>query len=179
MFNRLAVSTFIIALILAAVSCASAQEKPKKLIEWGWDEPDTTFMRQNIQKMEQLPFDGVVFHVNSSKGGSLVWEMWGKRKFDFAEFQRAVDDLKATPFKRLIPKSIDGISRRASGSGWTAIGAGSAGTPMTYPKTSFRPPSSRPVCDWDWRGPMNMSGSTRSSLGGGLMPNSPRSISRP
>jgi len=40
--------------------------------------------------MEQLPFDGLVFHVNSGKGGSLVWEMWGSRRFDLAEFETSV-----------------------------------------------------------------------------------------
>lgn len=43
--------------------------KGKKLIEWGWDEPDTKFMRANIHQMEKFPFDGLVFHATSSKGG--------------------------------------------------------------------------------------------------------------
>jgi hypothetical protein len=39
---------------------ATAQTVPaKKLIEWGWDEPDTKFMRENISQMEQFPFDGL------------------------------------------------------------------------------------------------------------------------
>ena len=59
---------------------------PKKLIEWGWDEPDPKFMRQNIAKMEQLPFDGVIFHVAGNRGGNLSWEPWGSRKFELAEF---------------------------------------------------------------------------------------------
>ena len=42
--------------------------KGKKVIEWGWDEPDTKFMRENIEKMEQFPFDGLVFHATSGKG---------------------------------------------------------------------------------------------------------------
>ena len=90
-------------LILWAFQPVVAQDilKGKKLIEWGWDEPDTQFIRQNIEKMEQMPFDGLVFHVTSSKDGSFVWEMWGNRRFELAEFQRAIDDLKATPFKRL------------------------------------------------------------------------------
>ena len=74
--------------------------------EWGWDEPDTKFMRQNIQKMEQMPFDGVIFHVVSSKGGNLTWEMWGNRRFELAEFQHAIDDLKATPFHRFTDRFL-------------------------------------------------------------------------
>ncbi len=99
--------------VLAGMICllsgsVSAQESvtPKKLIEWGWDEPDTKFMRQNMEKMEQLPFDGVVFHVVSSKGGNLTWEMWGGRKFELAEFQHSIDNLKATPFRRLTDRFL-------------------------------------------------------------------------
>ena len=70
------------ALLLCLHQPVSAQEpaKAKKLIEWGWDEPDTKFMRQNVEKMEQFPFDGVILHVTSCKGGNLVWEMWGSRQ---------------------------------------------------------------------------------------------------
>jgi len=47
----------------------------KKLIEWGWDEPGTRFMRENVEKMERFPFDGVVFHAEGSRGGSLAWDI--------------------------------------------------------------------------------------------------------
>ena len=78
----------------------------KKLIEWGFDEPSTKFMRENIYKMEQFPFDGVVFHALSTKGEKLHREMWGSRKFEFAEFEHAVDDLKATPFQRFTDRFL-------------------------------------------------------------------------
>jgi len=104
--KRLLIVVILSAISLMLGSDLPAQERSKKLIEWGWDEPDTKFMRQNVAKMEQLPFDGVVFHVTSSKGGNLVWEMWGSRKFDLAEFQHAIDDLKATPFRRLTDRFL-------------------------------------------------------------------------
>ncbi|NUQ63636.1 MAG: hypothetical protein HUU20_14260 [Pirellulales bacterium] len=93
----------LVALLLVAASAgADTSEAPgKKVIEWGWDEPNTKFIRENIERMEQLPFDGLVFHADSSRGGNLAWEIWGSRRFDAAEFQHAVDDLKATPFRRL------------------------------------------------------------------------------
>ena len=76
---------------------ALGQEAPreKKLIEWGWDEPDTKFMRENIQRMEELPFDGLILHVLSSKGGNLTWEMWGTRRFELeeADIARRANDL--------------------------------------------------------------------------------------
>lgn len=78
----------------------------KKLLEWGWDEPDTDFMRQNISHMEQQPFDGLVFHVNSSRDGNFAWEVWGGRRFEFEEFEAAVEDLKATDFQRFTERFL-------------------------------------------------------------------------
>lgn len=86
----------------------AGQSKPaaKKLIEWGWDEPDTAFMRQNIASMEEMPFDGLVFHVTSARGGNFTWEMWGTRRFERSEFDHAVADLRATPFRRLTDRFL-------------------------------------------------------------------------
>jgi len=103
----------ILPLVLLLVSSSAAEAQPdarpasrKKLIEWGWDEPDTKFMRENIEKMEQFPFDGLVFHALSSKGGNQAWEVWGNRKFATEEFQEAVDDLKATRFNRFTDRFL-------------------------------------------------------------------------
>ncbi|MBI4662942.1 MAG: hypothetical protein HY735_29385 [Verrucomicrobia bacterium] len=80
-------------------------DKPfKKLIEFGWDEPDTAFMREHIAEMERTPFDGCVFHINYSKPdggkGNFTWECWGQRAFTEMELSPALEDLKATPFRR-------------------------------------------------------------------------------
>jgi hypothetical protein len=76
----------------------------KKLIEFGWDEPDTAFMRRHIGQMEQAPFDGVVFHVNAvtsnGRPDDFLWQAWGRRAFADAELAPALADLKATPFQR-------------------------------------------------------------------------------
>lgn len=80
--------------------------KGKKLIEWGWDEPDTKFMRANVEKMEQFPFDGLVFHATSGKGENLSWETWGGRKFAPDDFKQAIEDLKATKFNRLTDRFL-------------------------------------------------------------------------
>ena len=96
------------AALLATGPSARAQNGngPKKLIEWGWDEPDPHFMRQNIARMESLPFDGVIFHVSGDRGGNFSWDLWGSRKFELAEFSRAIDDLRATPFRRLTDRFL-------------------------------------------------------------------------
>src|SRR5438128_2737684 len=74
----------------------------KKLIEFGWDEPDTAFMKAHIAEMERTPFDGTVFHILYSKPdgarGSFMNECWSKRAFTEVELQQAIDELKSTKF---------------------------------------------------------------------------------
>ena len=72
--------SFFLLLIVPVAPCLGEEPPEKKLIEWDWDEPDTTFLRENIRKMEEYPFDGLVFHVNSSRGGNLTWEMCGSTR---------------------------------------------------------------------------------------------------
>jgi hypothetical protein len=71
----------------------------KKLIEFGWDEPGTAFMRQHWAEMKQTPFDGCVFHVNfvntNGSEGNFTWACWGQRAFTAAELNPALNDLKA------------------------------------------------------------------------------------
>lgn len=86
-----------------AQPAVAGEKKAKRLIEFGWDEPDTAFMRQHIAEMEQTPFDGCVFHVNyrtaDGKQGNFTWEGWGKRAFTAAELKSALADLQAIRFR--------------------------------------------------------------------------------
>lgn len=100
---RITVIAFVALTLAFGVPAQEAVKKPltsKKVIEWGWDEPDTKFIRENIDKMERFPFDGLVFHVTGNKGGNFAWDLWGGRKFTVEEFRPAIDDLKATKFNR-------------------------------------------------------------------------------
>ncbi len=87
--------------IFLAISGRAAEPK-KKLIEFGWDEPSTAFLRQHIDEMKRTPFDGCVFHAdyagtNGSKG-SFTWQAWGKRAFQMGELKQAMEDLRAIKF---------------------------------------------------------------------------------
>jgi hypothetical protein len=78
---------------------SGAHPASKKLIEFGWDEPDTSFLRTHQSEIERTPFDGCVFHALARDGNAhvenLAWLGWGRKKFTREQFQQARDDLKA------------------------------------------------------------------------------------
>ena len=107
----LMISSLIVA-AWAAVTAAEPASRPaqgsvvsKKLIEFGWDEPDTAFMRKHAAQMDATPFDGCVYHLRylqpDGKDADFLCACWGKRAFTTGQVQHAIDDLKATYFKRL------------------------------------------------------------------------------
>ena len=76
---------------------ANVGPQPKKLIEFGWDEPDPSLMRVERDQLERSPFDGCVFHITArgAAGASenFTWLCWGRRRFSEAELKPAMDDL--------------------------------------------------------------------------------------
>lgn len=92
--------------ILSSLALAGPKSDTKKLIEFGWDEPTTEFMRKNIAEMEKTPFDGVVFvaewknPTGPGGGDGFMWDCWSKRIFTIEELQPAIDNLKATKFTK-------------------------------------------------------------------------------
>ena len=80
-------------------AASSGAPPAKKLIEFGWDEPDTSFMRKERDQLERSPFDGCVFHITTqSAAGALenfTWLCWGRRRFSEAELKPAIDDLES------------------------------------------------------------------------------------
>lgn len=99
---RLSLITLML-LSLSGQAFAQASKPAKKLIEFGWDEPDTAFMKTHLAAMEATPFDGTVYHVLYAKPGggkgTFSNECWGTRAFSPAELKPAMEDLKSTPFK--------------------------------------------------------------------------------
>lgn len=78
----------------------------KKLIEFGWDEPDPVFIQQHAAALRNSPFDGTVFHINCRRvdgtRGSFTWEGWGKKRFnqtDLEPFIRPMLDAKLGEFR--------------------------------------------------------------------------------
>src|SRR5579884_3783034 len=91
--------------LLNPAELAQARNKGKRhLIEFGWDIPDSAFMREHIRTMEKTPFEGCVFQLRyrAEKGstGDFSWEVWGRHSFTEEELRQSVDDLKAIRFHR-------------------------------------------------------------------------------
>lgn len=93
----------------AMISCTlavagGAKPSPPALIEFGWDEPSTSYVRQHIAEMERMPFDGVVLnaHYKDAEGKDQVleWTGFGRVQIPWEALKPALDDLKATRFRR-------------------------------------------------------------------------------
>lgn len=73
----------------------------KKIIEYGNDVRNTAQVRRHVREFEKLPFDGLVMAVSGKNGEMLGWKLFSTEKLDPSYFQQAIDDLKATKFKKL------------------------------------------------------------------------------
>ena len=94
-----------LATLLLATLARPASAAEKKLIEFGWDEPDTKFLPRHATEMDKTPFDGCVLHAQSTKPaggrGDFMWEFWGKRAFTDAELEPALEELRSASLKRM------------------------------------------------------------------------------
>ncbi len=89
-------------LLASAIAVWVAACGPRtRLIEFGWDEPDTAALRRDIGLMERTPFDGCVFSVRCAQTrGSFTWGFWGRQAFTDADLAPAHADLRATRLRR-------------------------------------------------------------------------------
>jgi len=96
-------------LAVTAVSHAQDARRPKKLIATGWDMPDTRRLRENLEIMEQRPFDGVVLEAlgrnAAGKPCRLGWAFLNE-KWQRAWFQPCIVDLRACKFRRFTDNFI-------------------------------------------------------------------------
>lgn len=107
--RSVSIAVLLVSLSIAAAQPASLPQRSggqgKRLIEFGWDEPDTAFMRKHAAQMDATPFDGCVYHFRlrqpDGQDGDALWACWGRQAFTEEQVQHAIDDLKATRFKRL------------------------------------------------------------------------------
>ncbi len=93
----LPVGALLAALVGAGCLPAIPRESPRderRVVEFGWDIPDLKFLRANIHRMEQLPFDGVVVNVG------LHDRVFSRRPLPAMAIAEPLEDLRATAFRR-------------------------------------------------------------------------------
>ncbi len=109
------------AAVLSALYAVSISAAPlnqttagKKLIEYGWDCPNTAFVRQNIRQMEKRPFDGVIIRVTrtgpNGAEDTLGWRVFSRTRFVPADYEPAIADLAAVRFEKFTDNFIQVIS---------------------------------------------------------------------
>lgn len=109
------IATLTISILIACVGfCPAAvlaqNGGGKKLIYFGWGSPDTRYVRDHWQQMEEMPFDGVGVVVpmdyrawqqgKRGTGNQLGWQLMGKKAFRVEDFRAAVEDLKVAKWDK-------------------------------------------------------------------------------
>ncbi len=86
------------------VPCSAQTTVGKKLIQYGWDAPDSAYLRKHAKRMAAAsPFDGVVVTIRSERGegklggtDALSWSAFrDEGRFKPQQFEHAIEDLKA------------------------------------------------------------------------------------
>jgi hypothetical protein len=77
-------------LLCATVGWAQRALPSKRLIEYGWDVPEPSYVRQHIREMEQRPFDGLILRMPDGFGKVFTVAKW-----DEAKFEAALNELRA------------------------------------------------------------------------------------
>ena len=97
----------VIGMLLLCDICLAATNG-KKVIEFGWDMPDTGFVKKNIAQMENTPFDGLAIAIKGKRTDrrNLGWYAWSRNRLKEDDYVYAIDDLKSTPFRRFTDNFI-------------------------------------------------------------------------
>ena len=92
------------AMVVTVSMSLQAVARSPKLIEWGWDTPNTAYLRRNAEATKNIPFDGVILSANvieeptdGKKDWSfnLTWRGFGEQEFEYDQFSGVMENLKA------------------------------------------------------------------------------------
>ena len=85
-------------------SSGAAEPPRKKLIEVGWDIPDTADLRANWKEMERsAPFDGLHFHavaISPKRERVDSLKLWDAAPWEYSWFEKCVEDLQTCRFQK-------------------------------------------------------------------------------
>lgn len=97
------------ALMVAAGAANASSARRKKLIQLGWDRPDTVWLLKHHEVMEKRPFDGVVIHAVGKKPDGKPMRLrntCSSDKWEREWFQHCIDNIRACKFQRFTDNLI-------------------------------------------------------------------------
>ncbi len=103
----------LLAMVLMGVGMASsADNSGKKLIEYGWDCPDTAYYREHLKDIERSGFDGVVIRIRRpGVEGSLSRRIFSSVPVDAEACEMAIKDLQVSPSPILTENMIQCVTQ--------------------------------------------------------------------
>ena len=101
-------ATFALLCVLAACPLLAGTQG-KKLVQYA--PCDTAFVRQHVNEMEKIPLDGIAITVYGKDSSGkytrgLSWEAFTKNRGNPEDYQNAINNLKATKFRRFTDNFI-------------------------------------------------------------------------
>ena len=86
--------------VMVVLAGFSAGAEAKKVIQFGYDDPDSNTFVAQIDLMKNQPLDGSVFTTRPVTGtnNEFTWQAWGTTVFSRPEMQHAVDELASVNF---------------------------------------------------------------------------------
>jgi hypothetical protein len=87
-------------LFKGGIGAQAQQVLPKKFIEYGWDVPTPSVVKQTIQSMEEKPFDGVVMNLEAGK------QVFLQQPYPTEKFTLEINTLQTIPFTQFTDNFI-------------------------------------------------------------------------
>jgi hypothetical protein len=109
---------FVAIALFSILSCnnssviVEAKNNPKKLIDFGWNNPRSDFVRQHILEMEKRPFSGFTMQLGVSN------DIFTKTAYPETDYMLDRENLKNTTFSKLTENFIRMDSKQADGWSW-------------------------------------------------------------
>ncbi|MDO8589106.1 MAG: hypothetical protein Q7T82_18920 [Armatimonadota bacterium] len=104
-------AAIMIALCALTICPLSATTQGKKLVQYGFDNRDTAYVREHVRDIEKVPLDGIAIAVYAKDADgkysrNVLGEVFTKNRIKPEDYEHAIDDLKATDFKRFTDNFI-------------------------------------------------------------------------
>ncbi|NER34622.1 MAG: hypothetical protein F6J93_11445 [Oscillatoria sp. SIO1A7] len=101
---------FLALAILPNTRANTEELEGKKIIEWGWSTPSPTYIKEHIEELEQLPFDGLGIELKVNQGSIhpynsgwnylFSWNVWGRKALNPEDYSESIEALKNTQFNK-------------------------------------------------------------------------------